>query len=276
MDLKKFWKESFGGFVLKNLLIAAGIVVAVVWIALICIDFYTHHGESEIVPDLRGSYMEEAEIVLAKKGLYAKVIDSVYVSGKKLGTIVDQIPAPNSSVKSNRPIYIIINSRQVRQITLPNVNDVSFRQADAMLQSLGISVSGTESAPSEFKDLVIEVKYLGRTILPGTRIPDGSSVVLVVGSGLGSVEAPVPAIKGKTLEAATEELSTAGFVVGAVQYDVPPSGNEDDYIVYRQKPIANASLPVGSRIDLYLSKDKSRVNEVFEEDKKKDNEEEFF
>lgn len=276
MDIKKFWKESFGGFVLKNLLIAAGIVVACVWIALIAMDYYTKHGETEVVPDLRGSYMEEAEIVLAKKGLYAKIIDSVYVSGKKLGTIIDQIPAPNANVKTNRPIYIIINSRQVRQVTLPNVNDVSFRQADAMLQSLGISVSGTESAPSEFKDLVIAVKYQGRNILPGTRIPDGSSVVLVVGSGLGSTEATVPAIKGKSLEEATEELTTAGFVVGAVQYDVPPSGNEADYIVYRQKPSSSSSLPVGSRVDIYMSKDKSRVNEVFEEDKKKDTEEEFF
>lgn len=276
MDIKKFWKESFGGFLLKNLLIATAIVVALVWIALIAMDFYTHHGETEIVPDLRGSYMEEAEITLSKKGLYAKIIDSVYVSGKKLGTIVEQIPAPNASVKANRPIYVIINSRQIRQVTLPNVCDVSFRQADAMLQSLGLNVTGTESAPSEFKDLVIGVKYKGRNILPGARIPDGSSLILVVGSGLGTTEALVPSIKSKSLELATEELTAAGFIVGAVQYDVPPSGNEDQYIIYRQKPAANSPLTVGSRVDIYLSKDKARVNEVFEDDNKKEDQEEFF
>src|ERR1035437_3901287 len=130
MELKKFWKETFGGFVLKNVLVAIGIIVAISWITLICIDFYTHHGEAEVIPDLRGSYVEEAEILLAKKGLYPVVIDSVYVRDKKLGTIIDQIPPANSSVKRNRPIYLIINSRSVRQVTLPEINDVSYRQAD--------------------------------------------------------------------------------------------------------------------------------------------------
>ena len=155
MDVKTFWKETFAGFILKNFLIAIGIIVVLSWIALFGIDFYTHHGESEVIPDLRGSYVEEAEIILAKKGLYPMVIDSVYVRGKKLGTIIDQIPPANSTVKSNRPIYLIINSRSVRQVTLPEINDVSYRQADAMLQSLGLSVSNVEYAPSEYKDLVI-------------------------------------------------------------------------------------------------------------------------
>ena len=277
MDIKKFWKETFGGFVLKNLLIAIGIVIVLSWIALIAVDFYTHHGESEIVPDLRGSYVEEAEIILAKKGLYPMVIDSVYVRDKKLGTIIDQIPPANSSVKSNRPIYLIINSRSVRQVSLPEINDVSFRQADAMLQSVGLSVSNTELAPSEYKDLVIEVKYHGRSIMPGTRIPEGSSVVLVIGSGLGNSQALVPSLKGLGLEEATQEVLSASLTVGLTEYDVPPSGNEEDYIIYRQRPAAGSSLSTGSRVDIYLTTDKSRMKEVFEEDKKKeDTDEQFF
>ena len=143
-----------GGFVLKNVLVAVGIIVVLATAALFGVDFYTHHGESQVIPDLRGSYVEEAEQILAKKGLYPQVIDSVYVRDKKQGTIVDQIPAPNSTVKSNRPVYLIINSRKVRQVNLPEISDVSYRQADAMLQSVGLSVASVEYAPSEFKDLV--------------------------------------------------------------------------------------------------------------------------
>jgi len=277
MDIKKFWKETFGGFILKNLLIAIGIVIVLSWIALISVDFYTHHGESEIIPDLRGSYVEEAEIILAKKGLYPMVIDSVYVRDKKLGTIIDQIPAANSSVKRNRPIYLIINSRSVRQVSLPEINDVSFRQADAMLQSLGLSVSNTELAPSEYKDLVIEVKYHGRSIMPGTRIPEGSSVVLVIGSGMGNSQAVVPSLKGLGVDAATQEILSASLVVGSTQFDVPPTGNEGDYFIYRQHPAAGSPLSSGSSVDIYLTTDKSRLKEVFEEDKKKeDTDEQFF
>lgn len=276
MELKKFWKETIGGFVLKNVLVAVGIIVVLATAALFAVDFYTHHGETLVIPDLRGSYVEEAEQILAKKGLYPQVIDSVYVRNKKLGTIIDQIPAPNSTVKSNRPVYIIINSRKVRQVNLPEISDVSYRQADAMLQSVGLSVASVEYAPSEFKDLVIEIKFQGRTILPGTRIPEGSSVVLVVGTGTGAVEAKVPALKGMSLEDATINASALSFEIGKVEYDVPPTGNEAKYIIYRQKPAAGSSLPSGGKIDIYLTTNKARLNEVFDEDKKDQTEEQFF
>jgi beta-lactam-binding protein with PASTA domain len=278
MDMKKFWKETFGGFVLKNMLIAIGIIVALSWIALLGADYYTNHGQSEVIPDLRGMYVEEAQVLLAKKGLYPQVIDSVYVRGKKLGTIISQTPGPNANVKTNRAVYIIINSRNVHQIALPEISDVSYRQADAMLQSLGLSVSNVEYAPSEYKDLVIEVKYKGRSILPGTRVPEGSSLVLVVGNGLREgADMEVPALKGMSLDEATQGVQAASFIIGAVEYDVPPSGNESDYIIYRQRPAAGGSLPAGTRIDVYLTTDKARLNEVFEEDKKpEETDEQFF
>lgn len=277
MDLKKIWKETFGGFVLKNVLIAIGVIVALSWITLFCVDFYTHHGEAEVVPDLRGSTIEEAQVILASKGLRVQVIDSVYVRDKKLGTIIEQNPSPNSNIKTNRPIYVKINSRFVRQVTLPELSDVSYRQADAMLQSIGLSVGSVEYAPSEYKDLVIQVKFHGRAVLSGTRIPEGSAVVLVVGSGEGNAEVQVPAIKGMGLEEATEAITAASFVVGAVEYDSTPSGDEDEYIIYRQRPAAGSMLSGGSRIDVYLSKDKSRMNEKFEEDEKpEENNEQFF
>jgi len=277
MDLKKFWKETFGGFLLKNVLIAIGIIIALSWITLIFVDFYTHHGESEVIPDLRGSYVEEAQAILAKKGLYPQVIDSVYVRDKKLGTIIDQIPPANSTVKSNRPIYLIINSRMVRQVALPEINDVSYRQADAMLQSIGLSVASVEYAPSEYKDLVSDVKFHGRSIQPGTRVPEGSALVLVVGSGLGAESTAVPSLKGLGLDEANQAIVSASFVIGAVQYDDDHSGNDADYIIYRQHPAAGTTLPAGSRIDVFLTRDKSRLKEVFEEDKKQgETDEQFF
>lgn len=276
MDFKHFWKETFGGLVLKNVLIAISIFVVLAWITLIGVDYYTHHGEAEIIPDLKGSYVEEAEVILAKQGLFPQVIDSVYVRDKKLGTIIEQIPPANSTIKRNRPVYLIINSRQVRRVPLPDVSDVSYRQADAMLKSIGLNVSNVEYTPSEYKDLVIDVKYRGATITSGTRLPEGSMVVLVVGSGLGNSSSVVPSIKGLGLEEARQEILSSSFVVGAVLYDETPSGNEEDYIIYRQRPSAGNSLPTGSRIDIYLSKDKSRVNETFEEDDVQENSDEQF
>ena len=276
MNLKRFWKETFGGFVLKNVLIAIGIIVALCWIALFYVDFYTHHGEYQSIPDLRGMYVEEAEQILAKKGLYPQIIDSVYVRNKKLGTIVDQVPIPNSTVKSNRPIYVIINSKKVKEVILPEINDVSFRQADAMLQSVGLSIASVIYTPSEFKDLVCDIKYHGRTIMPGTRIPEGSAVVLVVGNGSGESLATVPLLKGIGLDEAMQKASSASFSIGTVEYDDNHTGNESDYIIYRQRPAAGTTVNGRTKIDIYLSRDKSRVNEIFEEDTIQQTDEQFF
>ena len=276
MNFKQFWKESFLGFALKNIIIAIIILVALVWGALIGIDFYTHHGESETIPDLRGQYVEEADQVLAKQGLYTQVIDSVYVRDKKLGTIVDQIPPANSTVKTNRAIYLIINSRQIRKVPLPDVSDVSYRQADAMLKSIGLTVGSVEYTPSEYKDLVTDVKFHGQSVSPGTRIPEGSSLILIVGSGLGDSISIAPSVKGLGLEDAKQHISTSSFVVGAINYDVTPDGNESKYIIYRQQPVAGTSLPAGSRIDLWLSTDKSLLKKSDDNKKQENSDEQFF
>ncbi|MDX9918875.1 MAG: PASTA domain-containing protein [Paludibacter sp.] len=276
MDFKKFWKESFAGFVLKRILLAITIFVALAWITLLIVDQYTRHGEFEVVPDLRGMYVEEAQLLLSNHDLYPQVIDSVYVRNKKLGTIIEQTPVPNSTVKKNRPIYIIINSRQVRKIPVPDVTDVSFRQADAMLKAIGLNVSGVDYKPSEYKDLVIDIKYRGRSIEPGMRIPENSYLTLVVGSGVGDEIVSVPSLKGLTLDEARTETISASVIIGAIQYDVQPNGDEKNYFIYRQRPSAGHSIDAGSRVDVWLSKDKSLQNKSFEEEENTEEDEQFF
>lgn len=277
MDFKKFWSESLGGFILKRILLATAILVALSWITLYLVDIYTQHGHTETVPDLKGMYMEEAELMLKNHSLYAQVIDSVYVRNKKPGTIIDQSPAPNEQIKSNRPVYIVINSRQMRKTALPEIYDISYRQADAMLKSQGINVDNVQYTPSEYKDLVIDVKYEGRSITAGYRIPEGSYVTLVVGSGEAAQDTIVPSLKGMGIEEARTQAIEATMILGSMDFDIAPRGRESEYIIYRQRPAAGQTLPAGTRIDIWLSKDKSMLNKVFEEDKKEnDTEEDFF
>ena len=273
MDFKKFWNQSLVGFLLKHFLLAVAIFVALSWITLLLVDGFTNHGQAETVPDLKGAYVEEAELLLAEKGLYPVVIDSVYVSGRKLGTIIDQTPSPNSTMKRDRPVYLIINTRRVRQVPLPNIVDVSFRQADAMLKSLRINVESVEYKPSEYKDLVMNVKYRGLVVDAGTRIPEGGSVVLVVGRGLGGESVVTASLRGLTLENARQEALASMLVIGAIEYDLPPSGNDNEYVVYRQRPAEGRELPAGSRIDVWLSKDKTLLNKTFVEEDETTNEE---
>jgi beta-lactam-binding protein with PASTA domain len=217
--------------------------------------------------------------MLANHGLYPEIIDSVFNKDKKLGTIIDQIPGPNSTVKKNRPIFLIINSRQIRQIPVPDLRDISYRQATAMIKAIGLNVSKVEYKPSEYKDLVIDLRYNGLNVTPGMRIPEGSMLILVVGNGLGSGQSLVPSLKGMILEDAKLIVLSDSLVIGAVDYDSEPSGDEAEYVIYRQRPVAGKTISSGTRIDVWLSKDRSLLEKTFEEDNEdaiKESEEEFF
>lgn len=261
MDFKSFWKDSVAGFILKRIMLAFLIVVVLSWSTLLVIDQYTRKGEAIPVPDLRGLYEEEAANLLRPNNLFVEVIDSVYDKNKPLGTIIEQIPSAGSSVKKNRSIFLIVNKRQSKMIPMPEVNDISFRQADALLRSLGLRVAYVEYQPSEFKDLVIDVRHNGRTIEPGTRINEGSALVLVVGSGVGDIVSGVPFLLGSSISTARADALAASFIIGSVNYDQPPSNDEDMYRVYRQVPAPGDNAAEGTRINLWLTKDPSIIEE---------------
>ncbi|MDR2854346.1 MAG: PASTA domain-containing protein, partial [Prevotellaceae bacterium] len=138
MSLKEFWKNSFVAFMLKNVLIAIVALLVLAWLTLLAVDFYTLHGRSETVPDVRGMYVEEAQSVMEQYNLHIKVVDSLYVGDRPLGAVIEQIPAAGSKVKPDRDIYLVINSKVVKQIPLPDIFETSQRQAEVTLRSVGM------------------------------------------------------------------------------------------------------------------------------------------
>ena len=281
MEKNNFWNNNIFGYTLKNLLIAIAVFIGLVWFTLIMIDFYTNHGDTHKVPGVKGVNVEQAMDMLSRLDLKAVVIDSVYVKDKKLGTVIEQNPVEGSVVKPGRPIYLVVNSRSVRLIALPSVTDISIRQAEATLMSIGIKVSSIQYAPSEFKDLVLEVKYRGQSIIQGAKIPEGSSVVLVAGNGYGASATAVPSVLGMNLSAATDIISASSFVPGGVIYDIEPNGDEELYLIYDQRPAPGDSVSSGSTINLWLSKDPAkkappRVKKQQVEEEKVQDIEDFF
>ncbi len=271
MKFKDFWKESNIAFVIKHVLVAGLIAAVLITITVLSLNKYTHHGEAVVVPNLQGLYVEEAQVILEQDELYPLVIDSIYVKDKPLGTIVEQIPEPNSFVKKDRSIFLIVNKRSVNMIPFPDVYDVSVRQAQALIQSLGLNVAGVIYKPSEFKDLVIDVTHNSQHVAAGTRLPEGTSVILMVGSGLGDAVTTIPYLVGKSYQEARSIIIASLFTVGSVNYDVYPDGDEDAYIIYKQSPSPRTQASQGKYIDLWLSKDRAMID--FSHDTE---EEEFF
>lgn len=259
-----FWNNTLFGLALKNIVIAGIILLVIAAAMLLLLNFYTNHGKSETVPNLRGFTIEEASAMLNRHNLKYEIIDSSYVRDKKLGTIIEQNPAPNTTVKPGRLIYIIINSKAVRQIPLPDLRDVSLRQAQAMAKSLGVNIAKVMYAPSEYKDLVLDVKFNGQSLLPGSKVPEGGSIVLVAGDGIGLPPSGIaPSLTGLDLVTATRLLSATSLTLGGIIYDVPPEGDEDSYIIYSQNPSPGDSIASGTIVDVWLSKTPVEAKEEF-------------
>lgn len=169
--------------VLVNLgaMVAVGLIL--VWIALLFLDNWTNHGQETEVPSVRGISYDMACQQLAAGGFECEVTDSVYDTTSRPGTVMDQSPKPGSKVKEGRLVYVTINAFSPKTVAVPNLADMSVRQAQSTLNALGITKIDIHHVPSDFKDLVIGVNCNGRPLTPGTRLPVSSRVTILVGSG---------------------------------------------------------------------------------------------
>ena len=255
MDRKKrfFINPFFISFIAVILLLTALFFGALYWL-----DSYTNHGKVIFVPDLQGLNEQEAEKVLAGKNLKYEIIDSIFVKGKKAGVIMEQTPEAGSIVKEERKIYLVINACSPRKIVLPDLRDVSLRQAEAIITSMGLKTGNYEYVPSEYKDLVQDVKYENRIAAPGTRITEGASVTLLVGKGLSNETMTVMSLRELTLEQAIEKAHSFSLNIGATIYDTPPQNEKEKelYFVYRQEPVTGSRVSLGQSINIFLTKDK--------------------
>ena len=270
MGKKSIFDVSDLKFVGKNVVLAIIVFALILVLLIVWLNRYTQHGVEVEVADVRGMVEEEAMPILSSQGLRLEVIDSTYSDKVPLGTIVEQNPKPMSHAKPGRLVYVTINAKTKRMVTMPNLQDMSYRQAETTLRGLGIKVDTVyDYEPSEFRDLVLDVKADTGSIEPGTKIPVGSKVRLVVGFGKGTEYVKVPTIVGLTLRDARSLLLNNRLTIGAVHYAEPEEEGVAQY-VYRQVPDAGERLLEGETVTLYLSADiekavKSSTNEQEEE-----------
>lgn len=183
MTIKEFFKKITAPIIWGNLLAMAAVVVILaigVWKGL---EHYTHHGEIILVPDVKTQGVSDARYNLNKAGLEAVIADSSYNRNSPPGAVLEQTPAPGAKVKSGHAIYLTINATSTPTIPMPDIADnSSVREAEARLRSLGFKIGPHEQIEGE-KDWVYGVKYNGRMVYAGDRLPLDARITLQVGSG---------------------------------------------------------------------------------------------
>lgn len=260
MSLIKFFKSRV---FLKHLILAFLLISVIITITLLRLKSYTHHGESFPVPDFSGLTIEEAENVAREHDLKAEIIDSMHFNGAQPGAVVEQVPEAGFKVKRNRIVFLTINSTVPEKVILPKLTDISFRQAQALIENCGIVLGTITYQPSEYNNLVLKAEQNSTEVNEGDIILKGSSVDLIIGSSSGNMDTPLPDLTGKTYSEARSILTSGMLNTGVLICDETILSSEDTLraIIWKQYPgFKNTRIvSAGASIDLWLTLDSLKI-----------------
>lgn len=235
---------------LKNKLWFNFLLVIVVCVILFMLFFsslglLTNHGEETKVPNVTGKTVEQAVKSLTAMGFEVKV-DSTYEPTKKALMVLQQMPEVGEVVKTGRTLFLTVNKSVPPNTAMPKVVDLTYRSAVLILQSNRLVLGDTILRPDIAKGVVLEQLFEGKQVDPGTLIPQGSVITLVIGDGLGNTEMNVPDVMGMPYVEALGLLSSNNLLITTV----PDPGSTDTaaWIIYNQTPNPMSELGVPSRI----------------------------
>ena len=145
----------------------------------------TNHDQKIQVPELHKLTISEAERTLKELNLDFKVIDSAsYNPTYPKRSVIEQSPEAGDFVKEKRKIYLTLNPSKYRDITIPDLNGRTKRQAISELQAIGFIVGTKFSYVRDIgKDVVRGLRHNGKIINPNDKLPKNSIIQLVLGDG---------------------------------------------------------------------------------------------
>lgn len=261
--IRKIIKFISDHIILRNLVLAFLILILGILFTMVALKIYTRHSYNLTVPDFTGMTFDEAAETATSKDLRVEIIDSVYLNDFERGTIVDQHPVPLFRVKKNRKIFLTMNAVNPERVSMPDLVDLTVRQARSRLESSGLSVGNITYVPDIGINVVLDQRLGGSRVEAGDSILKGSSIDLVAGKGISDETTYVPNLTGLTADEAKIAASDQFLTIGAVVNDQSIITEEDQAkaLIFRQSPQPenNATLPLGSSIDIWLTLDSTKV-----------------
>lgn len=198
---------------LLHLLFALFLLLLLTWGVLSMLDRYTRHGEVYIVPDFSG--LNHQEVISQYQDQFRFIIvDSIFEKGMDHGAVLQQDPLPGSKVKKGRNLYFIVVARQPEKVMMPNLANLSLRQAMVTLESAGLNINDLSFTEHFARNAVVSQLYNGVPIAPGTELFRGSAIDIVLGDGGNLLKVPFPMIFGKKPNEARQILRYATLNVG--------------------------------------------------------------
>ena len=249
----------------QNILIGIGFLFLLFIIFFLSLGWITGYGKTAKVGSVVGQSYIAAQQQLEKEGFEVVILDSIYVDSIAKLAVIRQTPEADEIVKAGRTIYLTINRMVPPQVEMPSLVGFSLKSAELYLQSLQLKLGAITYKPDFARNAVLDQLYNGVPIAQGLKIPLGSSISLVIGTGLGGEETEMPNLVGLTYQEALNQLSLQGINIGSV-LSLETINDSAASFIFRQTPgylstrlDSLTGMPIpnkirqGQLVDLYLS-----------------------
>lgn len=247
----------------RNLVIAAALVVVMIVGAMIFLNVVTQHNKEISVPDFSNMTVVEAEHAADQAGVRVEVKDSVFVKRMKRGAVYRQNPVAGAKVKNGRRVVLTINAVNAKKVTMPNLVGLSLRQAKAELMSRGLVLNRLVYVQDMATNNVLKQIRGTREIEPGTMIDSESKIDLVLGLNDLDNTTYVPDVTGLKNLSAVEAMYDHSLNIKDLKFDETVKDYDDSLnaMVYRQmpEPSDSVSVAMGDEVMLYLTLDVARI-----------------
>jgi beta-lactam-binding protein with PASTA domain len=236
--------------------LAAILVVLLLIFSNIFLDIFTRHGKSSPVPDLTGKTLDSVLVIVAKHNLRIEVVDSVFRVDAQRGSVLLQNPEAGTHVKKNRKIFLTMNSFSPRKEPLPDVREISLRQAKTELIAKGFRVGRLEySYRNPYTNNVFAQMYKGREIEPGVLLPVGEYIDLRLGlDSLSYTTFNVPDVKGLATHEVEDIIveNSLNYILTFDRKGVKTITDSINCVAYEQDPPAGSNAWYGENVRVKL------------------------
>ena len=179
-----FFRFLFSKTLIFQIVLASVVGVVVIYLSLVFLKLITFHNDYQNVPDLKGIPLVNLSQVIQEENLRYEIIDSSkYTPNLPALSVIEHLPGPGEQVKKNRKIYITLNPSGYRRISVPDVVQITRRNAEVKLMSVGLKIGEITFKNDIGKDMVLEMRYKGEPLTPGTLLQKTAEIDLVLGNG---------------------------------------------------------------------------------------------
>ncbi len=203
------------------------------------------------VPNVVGKQLSVATRLLEERHLRVSSSE-VTNSDVPAGQVISQSPEAGESVKEQRMVHLVV-SKGAGDITIPNLQGMSFDQAREKLKALGLSIGKISYTSDTSKD---DGVVISQGLQAGGKASKGATVDITINQTK-STTVEIPNIVGMTIKEAKEALGNLGLSISKIS-----GSNEDSAVVTAVSPAPGSSVKRDESITLVGQSKDGKKDEV--------------